>query len=163
MGKDLAKFSILPNIWKNSKIFGLKRQLFSSLFHCEFINCEWSIKEKSSFLLLFSQILAASLKKKFLPQQISDKKFDIKYQVPLTKYHWCWNSGSVGSTSGGRSTRFSTFNGLYPRLSFLARKKNPHKCKPCFIWRPSKRLLSNAFGTCGPPPAATDQSNLHHG
>ncbi len=30
----------------------------------------------------------------------------------LTRYHWCWKSGSVGSFSGGSCTRFSTFSGL---------------------------------------------------
>ena len=44
--------------------------------------------------------------------------------VKLTKYHWCWKRGSVGSSCGGRSTKFSTFKGLYPRFSSLKNDTN---------------------------------------
>jgi len=53
------------------------------------------------------------------------------------KYHWCWKRGSVGSSCGGRSTKFSTFNGLYPRFSSLwsalycSLLKNPSSCTTC--------------------------------
>ena len=65
----------------------------------------------SNFCYLFSGKQKKIFKTKRLMLAIKNKK--------LTRYHWCWKRGSVGSDCGGKSTKFSTFKELYPRFSSL--------------------------------------------